>query len=62
MSENLSDVEMDDLGNVFARLPGEGHPAAQSWFQPTVILFFPRETDLTDQTRTWQDLWPWNWR
>lgn len=46
LSENLSDVEIDKLGNVFARLPGEGlsRPVVVSAHSDTV---FPRETDLT---------------
>jgi acetylornithine deacetylase/succinyl-diaminopimelate desuccinylase-like protein len=44
--ENLCDVELDSMGNVFARLPGDGHsrPIVVSAHSDTV---FPRETDLT---------------
>jgi tripeptide aminopeptidase len=46
LSEGLEDVEMDDLCNVFARLPGGGDksPLVLSAHTDTV---FPEETDLT---------------
>jgi tripeptide aminopeptidase len=46
IEENLNDVTVDSLGNVFARLPGEGttRPVVVSAHSDTV---FPRETDLT---------------
>ena len=46
LEENLSDVEIDTLGNVLARLPGEGDadPVVVSAHIDTV---FPCETDLT---------------
>ena len=45
VQESLSDVEIDNLGNVYARLPGEGdaRPVVVSAHSDTV---FPRETDL----------------
>lgn len=44
-AENLSDVEIDPLGNVYARLLGKGHarPVVVAAHSDTV---FPRETDL----------------
>jgi tripeptide aminopeptidase len=44
--ENLVDVETDAIGNVYARLPGEGNarPVVISAHSDTV---FPRETDLS---------------
>jgi tripeptide aminopeptidase len=46
LDENLSDVEIDALGNVYARLPGDGRakPLVITAHSDTV---FPRETDLT---------------
>jgi acetylornithine deacetylase/succinyl-diaminopimelate desuccinylase-like protein len=45
LQENLCDVELDELGNVFARLPGDdqSRPVVVSAHSDTV---FPRETDL----------------
>jgi acetylornithine deacetylase/succinyl-diaminopimelate desuccinylase-like protein len=45
IQENLSDVEIDAFGNVYARLPGEGgaRPVVVSAHSDTV---FPHETDL----------------
>jgi acetylornithine deacetylase/succinyl-diaminopimelate desuccinylase-like protein len=45
LQENLCDVKIDELGNVFARLPGEdrSRPIVVSAHSDTV---FPRETDL----------------
>lgn len=46
VEENLSDVSIDAVGNVFGRLPGGGHarPVVVSAHSDTV---FPKETDLT---------------
>ncbi|MBI3240960.1 MAG: M20/M25/M40 family metallo-hydrolase [Chloroflexi bacterium] len=47
----LSDVEVDDLGNVFARRPGRGgrHPVLVTAHTDTV---FPADTDLTIQRQS----------
>ncbi len=51
INENLTDVEIDPLGNVYARLPGEGdaRPVVVTAHSDTV---FPRETDLEISRKT----------
>lgn len=48
LKEDLADVTIDDLGNVFARVPGDGsaRPIVVSAHSDTV---FPHDTDLTIQ-------------
>ena len=46
LQENLCDVEIDELGNVFARLPGDDH-SRQIVVTAHSDTVFPRETDLT---------------
>lgn len=51
LRENLSDVKIDEMSNVFARIPGSGDapPVVVSAHSDTV---FPQETDLSIQRET----------